>query len=398
VRWLAATADIRVEPSGCRHHRRIAAAGKVHSLGAHRGGPCNGRQRGSRAVRRVPPPECPNSPVCWLATEDSALARKRSSWVLKENGYDVVTALGTAQMLERLEQEEYEPPRHRTLATPDCGPGLDALDLRACRGRWPVTRTSRSFVLTDPGFDPARPRDPVRPGNPPTLCSGRIAWRASCWRESKAHPARSGASSIRARAEAAGRGTNLVAILKEVHGIAQFRKKSHQILVPARRRPALRIARCSVVAWRQPGDLGGDGGRRIREFRTLLRSGASICPDIRRLSARPFETNQNGDGDGRGTADPLYQDVRGHVGQRNQARSAPRSVDRDWPFMVGNSALRASSSCAPPPTIRRSTASTWALRSKVIEAAVTAPRTRAYDLGKRAAGRANRSCGEIGRY
>ncbi len=48
-----------------------------------------------------------NNPRLLFATEDTALARTLS-WVLKENGYDVVTAIGGPQLVERLDQEEYD--------------------------------------------------------------------------------------------------------------------------------------------------------------------------------------------------------------------------------------------------------------------------------------------------
>ena len=47
------------------------------------------------------------NPRLLLATEDTALSRTLS-WVLKENGYEVVTSTGSQQLLERLEQEPYD--------------------------------------------------------------------------------------------------------------------------------------------------------------------------------------------------------------------------------------------------------------------------------------------------
>ena len=47
------------------------------------------------------------NPRLLLATEDVALARTLS-WLLKENGYDVVTSAGSTQLGERLEQEVYD--------------------------------------------------------------------------------------------------------------------------------------------------------------------------------------------------------------------------------------------------------------------------------------------------
>src|SRR5690606_17914074 len=46
-------------------------------------------------------------PRLLLVTDDTALARTLS-WVLKENGYDIVTAVGTVQLHERLDQEVYD--------------------------------------------------------------------------------------------------------------------------------------------------------------------------------------------------------------------------------------------------------------------------------------------------
>ena len=89
------------------------------------------------------------NPRLLLATEDTALARTLS-WVLKENGYDVVTSQGGLQLQERLDQEEYDL-LIVDLASADSGT-LDRLtrvreDLRY--------KDVPLFVLTDPDFDPS---------------------------------------------------------------------------------------------------------------------------------------------------------------------------------------------------------------------------------------------------
>ncbi|MFZ9689078.1 MAG: response regulator [Phycisphaerales bacterium] len=90
----------------------------------------------------------PLDPRLLLATEDLALSRSLS-WVLKENGYDVVTASGGPQLAERLDQEEYD------LLVLDIGSGeAGALDrLRQLRHD-PRTTELPLVVLADADVTP----------------------------------------------------------------------------------------------------------------------------------------------------------------------------------------------------------------------------------------------------
>lgn len=174
------------------------------------------------------------APRLLLATEDVSLSRTLS-WVLKENGYDVVTALGGPQLVERLEQEEFD------LLVLDIGAGnagrIDRLTtLREGRhhGDMPV------LILAERDFDDSRllpldlqPGDVVhRPYRVRDLLS-RI----------KAH-LRVGRELNRARAETRSR-QELVEVLKEVSA-AFDPDEIYQILV-RRVAQGLRITRCSVV-------------------------------------------------------------------------------------------------------------------------------------------------------
>src|ERR1019366_5823576 len=88
-----------------------------------------------------------SNPRLLLATEDTALARTLS-WVLKENGYDVVTALGGPQLAERLDQDVYDL-LVVDLARSDAG----TMD-RLARVREDLRHKDVPiFVITDAGFD-----------------------------------------------------------------------------------------------------------------------------------------------------------------------------------------------------------------------------------------------------
>ena len=91
-----------------------------------------------------------SNPRLLLATEDTALARTLS-WVLKENGYDVVTALGGPQLLERLDQEVYD-----LLVIDLVNADAGTMD-RLARVREDMRhREVPIFVITDADFDMAQ--------------------------------------------------------------------------------------------------------------------------------------------------------------------------------------------------------------------------------------------------
>lgn len=298
------------------------------------------------------------NPRLLLATEDTALARTLS-WVLKENGYDIVTAIGGPQLLERLEQEEYD------LLILDIGNGDAGTLDRVARVREDMrVRDVPLLILTDPDFDPARLLSQ-------SLGAADVVQRPSRVRELlsriKAH-LRVGRELNRARAEARSR-NELVAILREVTASLDP-QEIYQILV---RRVAngLRIARCSVVL-ANPGDTEGTvvaafENPTLRELRVHL----DKYPEIKR-AILTGETVLVSDVE----QDPLYQDVRG-----------------TW--SPGTSDGRTRSVIALPFSLKGQTAGVFFLRTtaddpplnpidlgfaeQVIEAAVTALE-KAYDL------------------
>src|SRR5690606_30936222 len=174
------------------------------------------------------------NPRLLLVTEDPALARTLS-WVLKENGYDIVTAVGTVQLHERLEQEIYD------LLVIDVGDGdAGAMTRLAASREHPGHRDTPLLVLADRQFLAAA-LDQFG------LTAADLVQRPYRVRELlsriKAH-LRVGRELNRARAEARSR-SELVEILKEVN-TARDPEEIYQILV-RRVATGLRIARCSVV-------------------------------------------------------------------------------------------------------------------------------------------------------
>ncbi|MEI2720082.1 MAG: diguanylate cyclase [Gemmatimonadales bacterium] len=298
------------------------------------------------------------NPRVLLATEDNALARTLS-WVLKENGYDVVTALGGPQLLERLEQEEYD-----LMVLDIAGADGGTLD-RLGRVREDLRhRDVPMLVLTDPTFDPARLMSQ-------TLGAADVVQRPYRVRELlariKAH-LRVGRELNKARAEARSR-SELVAILREVTASLNP-EEIYQILV-RRVATGLRIARCSVVL----ADTDLVQGTVVAAFEnpTLrdLRVHLDKYPEIRR-ALQTGETVLVADVE----ADPLYQEVRSTWGV-----AAPEARTRSviaLPFSLkGRTAgvffLRTT---ADDPPLNRLD---LGFAEQVIEAAVTALE-KAYDL------------------
>lgn len=305
-------------------------------------------------------------PRLLLATEDTALARTLS-WVLKENGYDVVTAQGGPQLLERLDQEEYDL-LVVDLADADAG----TMD-RLARVREDTRHKDVPlFVLTDPGFNPAS----IEPFG---LAAADVVQRPYRVRELlariKAH-LRVGRELNRARAEARSR-TEMVAILKEVTASLNT-EEIYQILV-RRVAQGLRIARCSVVL-ASPGSAEGTvvaayENPTLRDLKVEL----GKYPEIVR-ALETGETVMVSDVD----ADPLYHDVRTVIA--SEARS-PDSRTRSviaLPFplngrLAGVFFLRTT---ADDPPLNRLD---LGFAEQVIEAAVTALE-KAYDLEHTAKG------------
>jgi diguanylate cyclase (GGDEF)-like protein len=248
------------------------------------------------------------NPRVLLATEDTALARTLS-WVLKENGYDIVTAQGGPQLLERLDQEEYDL-LIVDLAAADAGT-IDRLtgvrgDVRH--------KDVPLLVLTDPDFD-ATPLESLG------VVTADVVARPYRIRELlsriKAH-LRVGRQLNKTRAEARSR-VEMVAILKEVTATDKP-EEIYQILV-RRVAQGLRIARCSVVL-AAPGATEGTvvaayENPTLRDLRVEL----AKYPEIIR-ALETGETVMVGDVND----DPLYEDVKLIIATEPDATSRTRSV------------------------------------------------------------------------
>ena len=231
------------------------------------------------------------NPRLLLATEDTALARTLS-WVLKENGYDIITALGGPQLLERLDQDIYDL-LMLDLANPDAG----TMDRLARVREDQRHRDVPLFVLTDPDFNLAQ-LEPFGLGASDAI--QRPYQVRELLSRIKAH-LRVGRELNRARAEAKSR-NELVSILKEITASLKT-DEIYQILV-RRVATGLRIARCSVVL-AAPGDRQGTvvaafENPNLRDLRVELNK----YPEI----VRALDTGEKvlvSDVD----KDPLYQDV-----------------------------------------------------------------------------------------
>jgi two-component system cell cycle response regulator len=281
------------------------------------------------------------------------------SWVLKENGYEVVTALGGGELVERLEQEEYEL-LVADLAEPDAG----MLD-RLSRLREDVRhRHIPLFVLTSPGFDAAR-LDAFGLG-PSDIVSRPYRVRELLARI-KAH-LRVGRELNKARAEARSR-TELMAILKEVTTSLNT-EEIYQILV-RRVAAGLRIARCSVVL---AGAVDTEGtvvaafeNPTLRDLRVDLNK----YPEITKALA----TNQTvmvTDVD----ADPLYQDVRATWGSEASTQRTRSVIALPFALNGRTAGVFFLRTTADDPPLNRLD---LGFAEQVIEAAVTALE-KAYDL------------------
>jgi two-component system, cell cycle response regulator len=294
-----------------------------------------------------------SNPRLLLATEDTALARTLS-WVLKENGYDVVTALGGPQLLERLDQEVYD-----LLVIDLANSGAGAMD-RLSRVREDTRhRDVPIFCVTESDFDLALLE-------PFGLSGSDAIQRPYQVRELlariKAH-LRVGRELNKARAEARSR-NELVAILKEITASADS-AEIYQILVR-------RVARCSVVI-ATPGESEGTvvaayENPNLRDLRVDLNK----YPEIKR-ALETGETVMVSDID----ADPLYQDVLITWGSQQTGGRRTKSVIA-LPFTLagrrtGVFFLRTT---ADDPPLNRLD---LGFAEQVIEAAVTALE-KAYDL------------------
>lgn len=299
-----------------------------------------------------------SNPRLLLATEDTALARTLS-WVLKENGYDVVTALGGPQLIERLEQEVYDL-LVLDLANSDAG----TLD-RLARVRQDMRHKDVPvFVITDADFD-------LGELEPFGLSGSDAIQRPYQVRELlsriKAH-LRVGRELNRARADARSR-SELVSILKEITASLNS-AEIYQILV-RRVAAGLRIARCSVVL-AAPGDREGTvvaafENPNLRDLRVDL----TKYPEITR-ALQSGETVMVADVD----ADPLYQDVLMTWGTQQTGARRTKSVIA-LPFALGarRSGVFFLRTTADDPPLNRLD---LGFAEQVIEAAVTALE-KAYD-------------------
>jgi two-component system cell cycle response regulator len=248
------------------------------------------------------------SPRLLLATEDTALARTLS-WVLKENGYDVVTALGGPQLAERLDQEVYE------LVVIDLAHSDAGTMDRLARVRDDTRHKDVPlFMITDADFDTSQLESFGLTGSDTIQRPYQVRELLA---RIKAH-LRVGRELNRARAEARSR-NELVSILKEITASLKS-EEIYQILV-RRVASGLRIARCSVVL-KGPGEREGTvvaafENPNLRELRVDL----TKYPEITR-ALETGETVMVSDVD----ADPLYQDVRMTWGSQQKAGNRTKSV------------------------------------------------------------------------
>lgn len=255
------------------------------------------------------------NPRLLLATEDIALSRTLS-WVLKGNGYDVVTAISGPQLVERLEQEEYDL-LILDVGTDHVGP-MERLGIVRDGGGH---RDLPILLLADADFDEARVA-------PTGLGAADIINRPYRVRELlsriKAH-LRVGRELNRARAELRSR-NELVEVLKEVSA-ALDADQIYQVLV-RRVAQALRINRCSVVLARS----GDEEGTVVAAFEnpTLreLRVAMAKYPEIQRALASG-ETVLVDDVE----QSPLYEEVRSTWAPEQHA-TRTRSVIA-LPFALG---------------------------------------------------------------
>lgn len=299
------------------------------------------------------------NPRLLLATEDTALARTLS-WVLKENGYDVVTALGGPQLIERLDQDVYD------LLVVDLAKSDTGTLERLARMRHDVRhRDVPLFVITDAEFD----LDSLEPFG---LSGSDAIQRPYQVRELlsriKAH-LRVGRELNRARSDARSR-SELVSILKEITASLNS-AEIYQILV-RRVAAGLRIARCSVVL-ASPGDREGTvvaafENPNLRDLRVDL----AKYPEITR-ALETGETVMVPDVD----ADPLYQDVLMTWGAQQTGTRRTKSVI-SLPFSLGarrSGVFFLRTTVDDPPLNRLD----LGFAQQVIDAAVTALE-KAYDL------------------
>jgi diguanylate cyclase (GGDEF)-like protein len=248
------------------------------------------------------------NPRLLLATEDIALARTLS-WLLKENGYDVVTSSGTAQLGERLDQEVYD------LLVLDLAHGeAPAIGRLVAAREYDSHRDTPLLVLADSDLE-------ISALEQFGLGQADVVQRPYRVRELlsriKAH-LRVGRELNRARAEARSR-SELVEILKEVTS-AVDPDEIYRIMV-RRVAQGLRIARCSVVLAR-PGDREGTvvaayENPTLRDLRVDLEK----YPEIYQALSSG-ETVMVSDVD----EHPLYEDVRSTWGPEQSAGSRTRSV------------------------------------------------------------------------
>jgi two-component system cell cycle response regulator len=298
------------------------------------------------------------NPRLLIATEEIALARTLS-WVLKENGYDIVTATESLQLTERLEQEEYD------LLVFDVarGKASNLARLESVREH-PGHRDTPLLVLADREFT-------VEALEPFGLAAADLVQRPYRVRELlsriKAH-LRVGRELNRARAEARSRG-ELVAILKEVT-VALDPDRIYQILV-RRVAQGLRIARCSVVL-ANPGDSEGTVVAAF-ENPTLrdLRVDLARYPEIREALATG-ETVMVDDVQNH----PLYEDVRNTWGNEMQQSVTKSVIALPFPLRGSAAGVFFLRTTHDDPPLNRSD---LGFAEQVIEAAMTALE-KAYDI------------------
>ena len=305
-----------------------------------------------------------SNPRLLLATEDTALARTLS-WVLKENGYDVVTALGGPQLIERLDQEVHD------LLVIDLA-NYDAGTMDRLRRLREDSRHNDVpiFVITDTGFDATQleafglgAADAIQRPYQVRELLARI----------KAH-LRVGRELNLARAEARSR-NELVGIMKEITASLNS-DEIYQILV-RRVAAGLRIARCSVVI----AETNGREGTVVAAYENPnlrdLRVDLAKYPEITRaLTTGETVMVSNVD------ADPLYQDVIMTWGNQPKGRRTKSVIALPFTLSGRHSGVFFLRTTADDPPLNRLD---LGFAEQVIEAAVTALE-KAHDLEHGAGG------------
>ena len=300
------------------------------------------------------------APKILVADDDQALSRTLS-WILKENGYDVLTVPGGEHLFEHLQAEPFDlllldimMPKVdglQLLQRVKADPRFKDLPVLMISSMPPEEATVRSLGLGAADFIP-------KPFRVRELLA-RV----------KAH-LRVGRELNQARAEARSR-SEMMDIMQEVTASLKP-EEIYQILV-RRVAQGLNISRCSIVI-AGPDD---ETGTVVAAFENPMLHNLPVdleqYPEIRHALD-----------DRRGGAGPRRDDRSAVRARSGTAGTAERQAGADpvrhrAPVLAPAGSRPASSSSGPPPRTRRSTSRTSQFAEQVIDAAVAALE-KAYDL------------------